>query len=111
MVIAADPPLLTADSHGVWRVGGTPVAFETLIARYLQGDSPEEIAEGFPSVSIADVHGTISYYLRHREYCAQYLQHRRREDEEIERRVRADFRNEELERRAQKHRSEARNTP
>lgn len=111
MVIAADPPSLAVDSHGVWRVGGTPVSFEVLIARYLQGCSAEEIAEGFPAVPLADVHWTISYYLRHREKCDEYLRRRRREDDEVEGRVRAEFDNESLRRRAQEYRARSESRP
>lgn len=91
MVIAADPPPLAVDSQGTWRVAGTRVTFDVLIARYLQGDTVQEIAEGFPDVPLADIHWTISYYLRHRQECDEYLELRRREADEIERRVRKEF--------------------
>ena len=104
MVIAADPPPLIVDAHGTWRVSGTRVSFDVLISRYLQGDTASEIAEGFPDVPLADIHWTISYYLRHREECDEYLLRRRREADEIERQTRARFPNDDLKRRVREDR-------
>ena len=69
-------PPVYADSNGVLRVAGTRVTLDTLVGAYEDGASPEEIALEYDSVSLADIHAVISYYLRYREQVAAYLQER-----------------------------------
>ena len=73
---------LHMDDTGTVRVSGTRVTFDTVIHRYQLGDSPEEIAEGFSSLPLADIYAVISYYLQHRAEADAYL--RRREEEAAE---------------------------
>lgn len=44
-----------------------------------------------PSLSLADVHGVLSYYLRHRPEIEEYLHERQRQAEEAQRRNEARF--------------------
>ena len=67
---------LRFDETGTVRVGGTRVTLDTVLGAYLRGDSPEQIAEGFPSLPLADIHATIAWYLQHREQVDAYLQQR-----------------------------------
>jgi uncharacterized protein (DUF433 family) len=89
-VITAETPPLRVDEHGVIRVGGTRVTLDTLIGAFLEGESPEAIADQYSSVELRDVYATITYYLAHRDEVNAYL--RRRADlatqteREIERR-------------------------
>ncbi len=78
----ATVPLHT-DEHGIVRVSGTRVTLDTILAFYQQGYSPEQIAEGFDTVPLADVHAVISYYLTHRAEMDAYLVDREREREDI----------------------------
>jgi uncharacterized protein (DUF433 family) len=64
--IQADAPPLRVDEHGVCRGSGTRVTLEVILGAYLRGESPEEIADSYPSVPLSDVYATIGYYLRHR---------------------------------------------
>jgi len=64
---------LKLDEGGVCRVSGTRVTLESLLASYHQGASPEEIADRYPSVPLADIYTTIGYCLRHAEEVAAYL--------------------------------------
>jgi uncharacterized protein (DUF433 family) len=56
------------------RVHGTRLTLDTVLGAYERGDTPDEIVEGFPSLSLADVHAIIAYYLRHREQVDAYIQ-------------------------------------
>ncbi len=83
----SETPTLTVpihtDEHGAIRVSGTRVTLDTLIARYQQGDKPEDIHEGFPTVPLTDIYIVIGYYLSHRAEIDAYLQRREAEAERI----------------------------
>ncbi|MBI4614465.1 MAG: DUF433 domain-containing protein [Planctomycetes bacterium] len=75
MPIAIEPICspLAVDDHGTIRIGGTRVTLDSVIAAFREGYSAEEISEQYPSLSLADVYGTIAYYLRRREPLDLYL--------------------------------------
>jgi uncharacterized protein (DUF433 family) len=73
------------DEHGVIRIGGTRVTFESIINHYLQDQSPENLHEGFPTVSLADVYAVIAYFLAHRHEMEAYLKWRDEETQRIRR--------------------------
>jgi uncharacterized protein (DUF433 family) len=73
LTIAAEPIPLSMDAYGTIRVGGTRLTLDTVLDAYLRGDTPEEIIEGFPWLSLADVYAILTYYLRHREEVDAYL--------------------------------------
>jgi uncharacterized protein (DUF433 family) len=54
-------------------VGGTRVTLDSILHAYRRGDTPEEIAEGFPTVPLADIYAVIAYYLRYRDEVDGYL--------------------------------------
>jgi uncharacterized protein (DUF433 family) len=64
---------LSPDSEGVIRVSGTRVTLRTLLTAYKRGDTPEEIHEGFPTVSLADIYAVIAYYLANQADLDAYL--------------------------------------
>jgi uncharacterized protein (DUF433 family) len=63
---------LRVDETGTVRIGKTRVPLETIIVKFLLGDSAEELADAF-SLPLADVYATISYYLQHRAEVDAYL--------------------------------------
>ena len=65
------PLLLGAD--GAIRVKGSGVTLELLVGAYDGGASPEQIAHHCPSLSLATIHGVISYVLCHRADVDRYL--------------------------------------
>jgi uncharacterized protein (DUF433 family) len=87
MTIESQSPPLAVDADGVIRVGGTRVTLDTVIGAYLDGASAESIAEAYPAVTLADVYGTIGYYLKHRQEIDQYLQQRELEGEKLQRQI------------------------
>jgi uncharacterized protein (DUF433 family) len=88
--VAIDVPLQT-DEHGAIRVSGTRVTLETLINYYRQGQSPEELHEGFPTVPLADVLAVIAYYLRNRDEVDSYVDQRNDLAEQIRQQVEAAY--------------------
>lgn len=71
--IAMNVPLHT-DDNGVIRVSNTRVTLHTLISFFKQGDTPDALHDGFPTVPLADIYAIIAYYLAHRAAVDAYLQ-------------------------------------
>lgn len=90
-----DPPTmiipLRTDENGAIRVSGTRVTLDTIIARHHQGDTPEAIHEGFPTVPLTGIYAVISYYLAHRDELDAYLQRRDAEADRIRQEIEANY--------------------
>ena len=71
-------PLVTG-ADGVMRVRGTRVALESVVAAFTDGATAEEIAQQYPSASLADVYQVIGYYLRHSTELESYLAQRQQQ--------------------------------
>jgi len=91
LLARTEPVPLREDSDGVIRVGGTRVSLDTVLTAYRQGSTPEQIAEDYSSLDIADVYAAIAYYLRHREEVEEYLARRRRFAEAVREELRERF--------------------
>jgi len=73
LVIEAESPPLRMGEGCTIHVGGSRVTLDTVVIAYQQGDSPEAIADSYPSVPLADIFAVITYYLRHRDEVEAYL--------------------------------------
>lgn len=82
----AEPPTiqipLQTDEDGTIRVSGTRVTLDSMVARYQQGETPERIQQGFPTVLLTDMYAVISYYLARRTEIDACLARRREEAEQ-----------------------------
>lgn len=59
--------------EGYWIVGSR-ISLESVILEFLEGLSPETIAaEYFPTLTLEQVYGAITYYLAHRSEIDTYL--------------------------------------
>src|SRR5262249_52594442 len=65
--ICADATPLRVDEDGAVRVGNTRIRLDLVVEQYENGMSPEDMVRAYDTLSLADVHATIAYYLRHRE--------------------------------------------
>lgn len=81
--VAAEPVPLNTDAHGVMRVAGTRVTLDTVVYAYKRGDTPEQIAQDYSSLAIADIYAAIAYYLRHEQEIEAYLERRREEADAV----------------------------
>jgi uncharacterized protein (DUF433 family) len=70
-------PFVWAESDNVLRVAGTRIPLDTIVAAYLDGAAPEEIAHVYSILRLADVYAVLSYYLNHCEVVEAYLSERR----------------------------------
>lgn len=82
---------LATDEYGVMHIRNTRVTLDVIVARYQQGDTPEAIHEGFPSVSLSDIYAVIAYYLANREDVDAYLRQRDIEAERIRQEVESNY--------------------
>ena len=77
------------EREGVLYVGETRVTVASLVAAWRnEGYTAEELRLGFPALSLAQVYGTIAYYLEHQAELDQIFA----EDEAHYRRLRAQAR-------------------
>ena len=68
------PVPLRVDEGGVVRVGDPRVSLDVIVHRFHQGDSPEQIVQSFPTVSLGDAYAVIAYYLSHRGEVDAYVE-------------------------------------
>jgi uncharacterized protein (DUF433 family) len=81
--ITAETIPLHADAHGVFRVAGTRVSLDSLVYAFLEGASPETIADQYDALALADIYLVLGFYLRHTAEVDQYLQEQQRAGEAI----------------------------
>jgi uncharacterized protein (DUF433 family) len=77
------------DDTGTIRVGGTRLTLDTVLGAFERGDTPDEIIQGFPDLSLADVYAIIAYYFRHRQEVDAYLEAREAEAAELRKKFEA----------------------
>lgn len=80
---------LHVDKHGTVRVVGSRVTLDTIVAFFEQGESPEDIVDGFPSVHLADVYAIVSYYLKNKNAVRAYLHEREKRAKALRKKVEA----------------------
>lgn len=59
--------MLIRDVKGDLFVGSSRVSLQNIITARSRGETPEQIQENFPSLTLAQVYGAILYYLEHQE--------------------------------------------
>lgn len=66
-----------------YRLVGSRVSLDSIVYAFLNGQSPESIVESFPTLSLEQVYGAITFYLANRDEINQYLQQGREEFEAL----------------------------
>jgi uncharacterized protein (DUF433 family) len=56
-----------------YRIGETRISLDSVVYSFLNGESPESIAQNFPLLSLEQVYGAIAFYLANREAIDAYL--------------------------------------
>jgi|SRR6516165_9406511 uncharacterized protein (DUF433 family) len=67
-------PYVTKLANGAYRISGTRVSLDSVIHAYWEGRLPQAIAADFPTLNLAQIHGTIAFYLSYREEVDRYLE-------------------------------------
>ncbi len=55
LAIAIEPAPIETDAHGAVRVAKTRVTLDTVVTAFLDGCTPAEIAEQYPSLQLPDI--------------------------------------------------------
>lgn len=74
--IEYQPIPLTITAAGAVHIEGTRVPLETVIRAFHQGATAEEIAQDYPTLTLAQVYAVLAYYLWHREAVDTYVAER-----------------------------------
>ena len=80
--LTTEPIPLVFGPDGVMRVRGTRVTLDTVLAAFAEGATAEEIAQQYPSFSLAAAYQPIGYGLRHSAELEPYLERRLQESRE-----------------------------
>lgn len=74
LTIYSKMPPLRVDSDGSIRVGKSRVLLAVLINAYRDwGWSAEQLAEQYPSITLAEAYGVLAYYVNHRAEVDAYV--------------------------------------
>jgi uncharacterized protein (DUF433 family) len=82
---------LETDEDGVIRISQTRVTLDTIVTAFKDGATAEEIAQQYPTVSLADVYYVIGYYLHRKDEVEAYLRKRNQEADELQNQMEARF--------------------
>jgi uncharacterized protein (DUF433 family) len=88
--VTVDIPLST-DAYGAIRVRGTRVLLDVIIVAFLEGATPEDIVQKFPSVALSNVYLIIAHYLTHIAEIDAYLSQRQTEAARLQCAIEAHF--------------------
>ncbi len=59
--------------EGAYRIAETRVSLDSVVYAFRRGASPESIQRSFPSLTLEQIYGAITFYLSHQEEIDQYL--------------------------------------
>jgi uncharacterized protein (DUF433 family) len=77
--------------EGVLKVGDTRVSLDTVVYEFNKGADAAEIQNQYDSMSLAQVHAAIAYYLHNKAEVDRYLAKREIERAKIKREIQAEF--------------------
>lgn len=72
-VVGTLPKPVKLDPHGILRVGNTRVALDLVIHEFNQGSDAADIQRSYDTLSLAEVHAAIAYYLHNKAEVDAYL--------------------------------------
>ena len=81
MAFPASPYIDQED--GALRIAGTRVGLSSVVAGIEEGESPEQIVQSFPTLTLAQVCGAIAYYLDNKKLIDEYFAEVDREFERL----------------------------
>ena len=73
---------------GTYKIVGTRVSLDSVVYAFLRGAAPESIQRSFPSLTLEQIYGAITYYLANQEEINQYLLDGKAEFEKLQRAAR-----------------------
>lgn len=79
------------EKEGAYRVAGSRVSLDSVVYLFRRGASPESIQRSFPSLTLEEVYGAVTFYLANQPEVDQYLLEGEREFEKLQRASRAAY--------------------
>jgi uncharacterized protein (DUF433 family) len=76
---------------GVLKVGDTRVSLDTVVYHFNNGEDAAQIQDQYDSMSLAQVHAAIAYYLHNKADVDAYVAEQEVRQEEIRKRIERDF--------------------
>lgn|SRR5262245_44932912 len=64
-------------AEGMYRLVGSRVSLDSIVYAYWNGQTAESIAQSFPTLSLEQIYGAITFYLANRTHVDVYLEGRR----------------------------------
>jgi uncharacterized protein (DUF433 family) len=80
-----DTDLVAVTKEGLWRVAGTRVSVDSVVHAFWRGSTPEQIAQDYEALSLAQVYGVVHWYLMHRTAVDGYLSTQDQADKRLRR--------------------------
>ena len=65
------------------RVIGSRITLDTLVGFFKQGETVEDLADGFPTLSLEQIRAVIGWYLTHQREADEYLEEGEAEAEKL----------------------------
>ena len=59
--------------EGYW-IANSRVSLDTIVYAFLDGQSPESIAQSLPALTLEQIYGSIAFYLAHQPEVEAYLE-------------------------------------
>jgi uncharacterized protein (DUF433 family) len=69
--------------NGGYFIKDARVSLDSVVYAFLRGESPEGIAESFPSLGLEQIFGALAFYVANREAVDRYLQQGQEEFEAL----------------------------
>ena len=69
------------------RVIGSRITLDTLVGYFKQGETVDDLADGFPTLSLDHIKAVIGWYLTHQEEADEYLKKGEIEAEKLWQRI------------------------
>lgn len=60
-------------SDGALRIAGSRISLSSVVAGFQEGESPEQIVQSFPTLTLAQVYGAIAFYLDNKNLIDEHL--------------------------------------
>ena len=76
---------------GEYWITGTRVSLDSIVYDFLDGMSPDTIAENFPLLTLEEVYGAIAFYLANRAEVGAYLREADAQFESFQNRIRTEY--------------------
>jgi len=76
-------PHIKMDAQGVYRVDDTRMMLDGIVYLVWAGYSAEGIRTEYPTLTLAQIEGAISFYLEHKDEVDEYMRQRNRNFEKL----------------------------